>query len=375
VFFLFDNSSQTSDSLLFNTIPFLIKSFELLNSSDKINIGFFNSSDTANLSPRFYSPVFSSNRIFFQQNLTEFLIEKPTKYFPVKLDFSQKIQNTLEFIENQELNTQKNMLFILIGKLNQADFSTINKNIEFAKKNNISIYCISSNDNNLEYENNFASLASQTGGIYIKSKQKLLVQNLKKCLDDATLSEPKKVYALTFEANQNEKINNYELIYKNKVQTKINPNPEIKDKTTPGELLIYLFLLITNFLFLFFYLFERRKRKVNKKQITEQNNKQKNENNSFKNHILIVNNGDFIKPYQLTSPEITIGRDINNNLIISDSSVSSFHALIFLSESNYYIKDLESTNGVYVNNKQIHESILKSGDSIKVGTTIIQYKN
>ena len=53
---------------------------------------------------------------------------------------------------------------------------------------------------------------------------------------------------------------------------------------------------------------------------------------------------------------ITIGRDESNDIIISDSTVSSFHAKIYLEDNSIYLEDLNSTNGTYINNFQIESS-------------------
>jgi pSer/pThr/pTyr-binding forkhead associated (FHA) protein len=58
-------------------------------------------------------------------------------------------------------------------------------------------------------------------------------------------------------------------------------------------------------------------------------------------------------------------------LILQDSHVSSFHAEILVKPDGYVVKDLESTNGVFVNNRKISEKTLLPGDMIKIGATTI----
>ena len=64
----------------------------------------------------------------------------------------------------------------------------------------------------------------------------------------------------------------------------------------------------------------------------------------------------------------TIGRDNKNSICIKDKFLSSFHARIILEEGIYFLEDLHSSNGTFLNNERITEAIeLKSGDIIKLG--------
>lgn len=64
-----------------------------------------------------------------------------------------------------------------------------------------------------------------------------------------------------------------------------------------------------------------------------------------------------------------IGRDENNDLVIDDKLVSRNHALIsLLSGKQYYLTDLGSSNGTFLNGRPITiPVIIKSGDEIKIG--------
>ncbi len=66
---------------------------------------------------------------------------------------------------------------------------------------------------------------------------------------------------------------------------------------------------------------------------------------------------------------ITIGRDPQNDVHIDNPAVSRFHAKIArISESAFYIDDLKSTNGTYVNEKRITwREGLKNNDVITIG--------
>ncbi len=53
--------------------------------------------------------------------------------------------------------------------------------------------------------------------------------------------------------------------------------------------------------------------------------------------------------------KITLGRDDRNSVIIDDKMVSRFHAEVQKIKDDYYIKDLNSSNGTYVNDRPVPE--------------------
>src|SRR5258708_16370818 len=64
----------------------------------------------------------------------------------------------------------------------------------------------------------------------------------------------------------------------------------------------------------------------------------------------------------------TIGRGNANDLVLNDSSVSRFHAVVKIQDKGVIIADRGSTNGVVINGQKIHrETELKSGDSAGIG--------
>lgn len=73
------------------------------------------------------------------------------------------------------------------------------------------------------------------------------------------------------------------------------------------------------------------------------------------------------------SNELTIGRNTNNLLKLSDKHASSYHAKIFLKNRNYILEDIKSTNGTLLNYELIrNKEILEIGDEIQIGTSIFK---
>jgi hypothetical protein len=71
--------------------------------------------------------------------------------------------------------------------------------------------------------------------------------------------------------------------------------------------------------------------------------------------------------------ETGIGRNENNQIIINDPFISNYHAIVALIDGKLIIRDLNSTNGVKLNNDNIKESAeLKDGDILEIGRIIFK---
>ena len=71
---------------------------------------------------------------------------------------------------------------------------------------------------------------------------------------------------------------------------------------------------------------------------------------------------------ELVELDITLGRDLSNDIVIGDSEVSRNHARLTWQGDGYTIQDLRSTNGTWVNgNSAMRASRLTAGDMVAVG--------
>jgi len=69
----------------------------------------------------------------------------------------------------------------------------------------------------------------------------------------------------------------------------------------------------------------------------------------------------------------TIGRTAENDLRIDASYISRHHAVILAGPIHTVIEDLNSTNGVLVNNRRITRQVLRDGDVVMVGKTTFRF--
>ena len=71
--------------------------------------------------------------------------------------------------------------------------------------------------------------------------------------------------------------------------------------------------------------------------------------------------------FLLNSPETSIGRSGDNDVLLDDVTVSRKHANIRRAGERFELIDLGSLNGTYVNNNSIARATLNSGDEIQFG--------
>ena len=71
--------------------------------------------------------------------------------------------------------------------------------------------------------------------------------------------------------------------------------------------------------------------------------------------------------YELKVETTTVGRVEDNAFQLADPSVSSHHCEILLKGTDVLIRDLNSTNGSFINGEKIAESVLKPGQTLRLG--------
>jgi predicted component of type VI protein secretion system len=78
------------------------------------------------------------------------------------------------------------------------------------------------------------------------------------------------------------------------------------------------------------------------------------------------------KIFELVKETMTIGRDVQNDIVINDAEVSRQHVRFSKQGNGYSIEDLGSTNGTFVNSMRLAgQKALTSGDVIALGETVV----
>ncbi len=84
--------------------------------------------------------------------------------------------------------------------------------------------------------------------------------------------------------------------------------------------------------------------------------------------LVLLSEGMTGRSHELVAEKTTVGRIEENTFQIADASVSSRHAEILLRGSDVVIKDLNSTNGSFIDGQQISgEAVLKLGQVLRLG--------
>jgi HD-GYP domain-containing protein (c-di-GMP phosphodiesterase class II) len=81
------------------------------------------------------------------------------------------------------------------------------------------------------------------------------------------------------------------------------------------------------------------------------------------------------KLFEIKDATLGIGRDESQVIQILDQGVSRNHAEIFRIGEMCFVRDLNSTNGTFVNDVRVTEESLKAGDELMIGTTILVFED
>ena len=83
--------------------------------------------------------------------------------------------------------------------------------------------------------------------------------------------------------------------------------------------------------------------------------------------LVVLSEGLTGRSHELKVDKTTIGRLEDNTFQIAEQSVSSHHCEVLLKGNDVVIRDLNSTNGTYINGEKITEKVLKPGQILRLG--------
>lgn len=89
--------------------------------------------------------------------------------------------------------------------------------------------------------------------------------------------------------------------------------------------------------------------------------------------IRILDGADRGRVYENLPTPVTIGREEGNTIQLNDDRVSRFHVKIQEDHEKLVLTDLESTNGTKVNGEDIQLRILRFGDMVTVGRSVLLF--
>ena len=89
--------------------------------------------------------------------------------------------------------------------------------------------------------------------------------------------------------------------------------------------------------------------------------------------LIVTLDDKLINVISIDKNRMTLGRRPYNDVMVDNLAVSGEHAAIQAIGSEFYVEDLNSTNGTYINGKKIKRQILQTGDQIELGKYVIKY--
>ena len=90
--------------------------------------------------------------------------------------------------------------------------------------------------------------------------------------------------------------------------------------------------------------------------------------------LLVLEGEDKGKKMVLNKPSTKLGKREGNDFLLSDKTVSRNHLEIEYTSDSFLLRDLNSTNGTYLNGNRVKEAYLAPGDVIKLGNTSIEFQ-
>ncbi|HZR20850.1 MAG TPA: FHA domain-containing protein [Verrucomicrobiae bacterium] len=83
--------------------------------------------------------------------------------------------------------------------------------------------------------------------------------------------------------------------------------------------------------------------------------------------LVLLSAGMTGRTHELKAEKTSIGRVEDNAFQIAEPSVSSHHCEVFLRGNEVIVKDLNSTNGTFINGEKVTESPVKPGQILRLG--------
>lgn len=95
---------------------------------------------------------------------------------------------------------------------------------------------------------------------------------------------------------------------------------------------------------------------------------------SFPAALLVVEDKAQAEQSFLLRPITAIGRGRDNHVVIDDPFASANHAIVTWRDNAWWVEDLESHNGTYLNDERVGKPHpLVHGDRIRIGETILRF--
>jgi pSer/pThr/pTyr-binding forkhead associated (FHA) protein len=83
--------------------------------------------------------------------------------------------------------------------------------------------------------------------------------------------------------------------------------------------------------------------------------------------LILTLDGSYLNEYTLSRSQTTIGRKSTNDIHLDNLAISGDHAVVLKHGNDFFLEDLNSTNGTRLNNAVVRKQLLKNEDVIELG--------
>ncbi len=90
--------------------------------------------------------------------------------------------------------------------------------------------------------------------------------------------------------------------------------------------------------------------------------------------LLLLQTSAGAQPIPVETTTATLGRGLGNDIILEDTRVSRHHAQLRYKARRFWLTDLNSTNGTFVNGARVNETALRDGDVVSLGGLELTFK-
>lgn len=89
--------------------------------------------------------------------------------------------------------------------------------------------------------------------------------------------------------------------------------------------------------------------------------------------LITIHGSQLGKKFDIAGEELILGRGESTGIRINEENVSRQHARVIRKEGEFLVEDLNSTNGTFVNTRKITSHVLRNGDLVLIGNTIMKF--
>ncbi len=92
--------------------------------------------------------------------------------------------------------------------------------------------------------------------------------------------------------------------------------------------------------------------------------------------VVVLDGNDKGKDYRVRDGQNSLGSDPSCNIVIMHPTISGKHASLRVQEGKFFLTDLDSTNGTFLNrdDKRIAREEIKDNDLIRLGEVTLKFK-